>query len=157
MEYYLLPGGGNGASLGDMTEEPVGSKSSLVSSSRAPTLQQSVGERGDPWNSPTFCRQRNGWGRESSQTPQLGFGVPLQPRGSSAVCAHRASRRHAVSCSLVIVLDPLPLQIFKKRPYLCFDIFFARGLFLKCCGLWIKYCLCIKYHWSSVGSWADLA
>jgi len=69
MEYYLLPGGGNGASLGDMTEEPVGSKSLLVGWVLWKRKQQSVGERGDPWNSPTFCRRRNGWGRESSQTP----------------------------------------------------------------------------------------
>lgn len=149
MEYYLLPRGGSGASLSDMAKELVGSKSiaCFLFQSTHPTTK-SWGWRGEKGSleQPHILQGKEWMGQGEQSDPRLGFGVPLQPRGSSAVCAHRGIRRHTVSCSLVIVLGPLSLQIFRERPYLHFDIFFARGLFLKCCGLWIKYCLCIKYH-----------
>lgn len=160
MEYYLLPGGGSGVSLSDMAKELVGRKSiaCFLFQSTHPSAKswRWRGERGS-LEQPHVLQGKEWMGQGEHSDPQQGFGAPLQPHGSSAVCAHCGIRRHTVNCSLVIVLGPLSLQIFREIPYLCFDIFFAGRLFLKCCGLWIKYCLCIKYHWSSAGSWADLA
>lgn len=135
MEYCLLPEGGRGAKLGGMVKEHVGSKSLLIFASRAATLQCGVGDGGGrrgPCSSPSccrVCRKRLWFGQGGGSVPHswaLGFpssdtrllhGNPTVLWGSSAMNAFCSIWRNTVSCGLLIVLGPLPLQIFKERIY----------------------------------------